>query len=58
MNESEHLNMAFHSFIELPLLVGRGGALVESMPFEGRGLESRSSCHVGTLVKSFTYSCL
>jgi len=31
--------------------VGRGGTLVESMPFE-----SRSSHHVRTLGKSFTYS--
>ena len=40
--------------------VGRGGALVESSAIrnEGRGLESCSSRHVGTLGKSFAYSCL
>src|SRR6218665_3002933 len=41
-------------------LIGRGGALAETMTFngQGRGFDSRSSRHVGTLGKSFTYSCL
>ena len=33
--------------------MGRGGPLVE-----GRGFESRSSCHAGTLGKSYTRRCL
>src|SRR6218665_4027137 len=38
-------------------ILGRCGAMVESMPFdrEGRGFESR---YVGNLRKSFAYSCL
>src|SRR6218665_2180263 len=40
-------------------IVGRGGALVESMPLTGGcGFESRSSRHVETLGKSLTRSCL
>ena len=31
---------------------------VNASELEGRGFESRSSRHVGTLGKSFTYSCL
>ena len=40
--------------------VGRGGALGRDDAFrpEGRGFESISSRRVGTLGKSFTYSCL
>ena len=43
--------------------VGHVDALVESKPFdrrpaEGLGFESHSSCHVGTLGKSLTRSCL
>ena len=40
--------------------VGLGGALAESMvfPLEGRGFESHSNRHVGTLGKSLTCSCL
>ena len=40
--------------------VERGGALVEFTNFqlEGRGFDYRSSRHVGTLGKFFTYSCL
>ena len=36
---------------------GRGGSLVDSITFhpKGRGFESRSSRHVGTLGKSFTH---
>ena len=30
----------------------------DAFPPEGRGFESRSSRHIGTLGKSFTYSCL
>ena len=43
------------------MIVGRGGALVESKPLDRRvvhGFEFRSSLHVGTLGKSFTWSCL
>src|SRR6218665_1048520 len=41
-------------------VMGRGSALVASKPFqyEGRGSESRSSRHGGTLGKSLTRSCL
>jgi len=40
-------------------VVRRGGALVKSMTQpEGRGFDSCSSRHVGTLGKSFTYSFL
>ena len=37
--------------------VERGGALVESMTFNRRAVGS-TPAHVGTLGKSFTYSCL
>src|SRR6218665_3004273 len=39
--------------------VGRGGALVEAIAFNRRVVGSTpASRHIGTLGKSFTYSCL
>jgi len=42
------------------IVVGRGGALVESTTFNRRVVGSIpcSSRHVGTLGKSFTYGCM
>ena len=49
-----------NSLLCVPYVFSRhSGALVESMTQpKGRGFDSRSSRHVGTLGKSFTYSCL
>ena len=41
-----------------PSIIGLLKILTESFQPEGRGFDSRSSRHVGTLGKSFTYSCL
>ena len=48
-------------FMRVSFISGiHGGALVEAITLNrrGRGFDSRSSRHVGTLGKSFTYSCL
>ena len=47
--------MSFHFLVRA--FVGRISR-VEAFRPEGRGFESRSSCHVGTLGKSLSRSCL
>jgi len=44
----------------MPIYVGRVGSLADSssIVWEGRGFESRSVRHVGTLNKSCTHNCL
>ena len=56
-----HINLGYYQSATVAFHFGGcGGSLVDSTPFvlKGRGFESRSSLHAGTLGKSFTRSCL
>ena len=49
-----------HQIMKLADHLGHGGSVVGfgALRLEGRTFDSHSSHHVGTLGKSFTYSCL